>query len=131
MSMSDPIADLLTRVRNAVSAGHKELISPYSKLKEGVLSVLKSEGYIGDFKSENVDGRIVSKIILKFIDEKSAFSQIERVSKPGCRVYSSCSDLPKFYGGLGVYIMSTSKGVMSDHEARRQNLGGEILCRVF
>ncbi len=131
MSMSDPISDLLTRIRNAVSAGHEGLVAPYSKLKDSILSVLKSEGYIADFKTEKDSKKVVSAIRLKYVDGSSAFTHIERVSKPGCRVYSSCSDLPKFHGGLGIYVMSTSKGVMSDHEARRQNLGGEVLCKVF
>ncbi len=132
MSMTDPIADLLTRIRNAASAGHGHFVAPSSKAKEAVLNVLKSEGYIRGFKTEPTStGQNDVRVEIKFGDGKSAFSEIKRISTPGRRVYSSCGDMPQVHGGLGIYIVSTSKGVMADYEARLQNVGGEIICRVF
>lgn len=132
MSMSDPIADLLSRIRNAARAGHATLESPSSKLKEAVLNVLKNEGYIREYKINSTDtGQMKLAIELKYSEGKPVFSEISRISKPGRRVYSSSSDLPTVHGGLGIYVMSTSKGIISDHEAREQNVGGEIICKVF
>ena len=132
MSMSDPIADLLTRIRNAASAGHGHFVAPSSKAKEAVLKVLEDEGYIRGFKSTSTStGQNDVRVEIKYNDGRPVFSEIKRVSKPGRRVYSSCTDMPKVHGGLGVYIVSTSKGVMPDYEARLQNVGGEVICRVF
>ena len=132
MSMSDPIADLLTRIRNAASAGHGHFVAPSSKAKEAVLKVLEDEGYIRGFKSTPTStGQNDVRVEIKYNDGRPVFSEIKRVSKPGRRVYSSCTDMPKVHGGLGVYIVSTSKGVMPDYEARLQNVGGEVICRVF
>lgn len=132
MSMSDPIADLLSRIRNAARAGHATLESPSSKLKEAVLKVLKDEGYIREYKAEDTaTGQKKLTIELKYADGRPVFNEISRVSKPGRRVYSSCADLPTVHGGLGIYVMSTSKGVVSDHQAREYNVGGEIICKVF
>ena len=132
MSMSDPIADLLTRIRNAASAGHGHFVAPSSKAKEAVLKVLEDEGYIRGFKSTPTStGQNDVRVEIKYNDGRPVFSEIKRVSKPGRRVYSSCVDMPQVHGGLGVYIVSTSKGVMPDYEARLQNVGGEVICRVF
>ncbi len=132
MSMSDPIADLLTRIRNAASAGHGHFVAPSSKAKEAVLKVLEDEGYIRGFKSTPTStGQNEVRVEIKYNEGRPAFSEIKRVSKPGRRVYSSCKEMPKVHGGLGVYVMSTSKGVMPDYEARLQNIGGEVICRVF
>ncbi|MDP4840347.1 MAG: 30S ribosomal protein S8 [Alphaproteobacteria bacterium] len=132
MSMSDPIADLLTRIRNAAAAGHGNFVAPSSKAKEAVLAVLQSEGYIRGFKTTPTEtNQNEVRVELKYLDGRPVFSEIKRVSKPGRRVYSSCKDMPKVHGGLGVYVISTSKGVMPDYEARLQNIGGEIICRVF
>lgn len=132
MSMSDPIADLLTRIRNAASAGHGHFVAPSSKAKEALLKVLEDEGYIRGFKSTSTStGQNDVRVEIKYNDGRPVFSEIKRVSKPGRRVYSSCTDMPQVHGGLGVYIVSTSKGVMPDYEARLQNVGGEVICRVF
>ncbi len=132
MSMSDPIADLLTRIRNAQSAGHSHFMAPSSKAKEAVLSVLESEGYIRGFKSEPTStGQNEVRVEIKYDNGEPVIKEIARVSKPGRRVYSSSNDMPRVHGGLGTYIVSTSKGVMSDYDAREQNVGGEIICKVF
>ena len=132
MSMSDPIADLLTRIRNAAAAGHGSLESPSSKQREAVLSVLESEGYIRGYKVESTStGQNKVRVEIKYSENGPVFSELKKVSKPGRRVYSSCKDMPKVHGGLGVYVMSTPKGVMADHDARIQNVGGEIICKVF
>lgn len=132
MSMSDPIADLLTRIRNAAAAGHGHFVAPSSKAKEAVLKVLEEEGYIRGFKTTKTPtNQNEVRVEIKYHEGRPAFSEITRVSKPGRRVYSSCVDMPKVHGGLGIYIVSTSKGVMPDYEARLQNVGGEVICRVF
>lgn len=132
MSMSDPISDMLTRIRNAQSAGHGHFVAPSSKAKEAVLKVLESEGYIRGFKTEPTStGQNEVRVEIKYDNGRPVINEIKRVSKPGRRMYSSCADMPRVHGGLGTYIVSTSKGVMSDHDAREQNVGGEIICKVF
>lgn len=132
MSMSDPIADLLSRIRNAAAARHANLKSPSSKLKEALLKVLKAEGYIKEFASADTKvGQKEVTVELKYLDGRPVFTEISRVSKPGRRVYSSAKDLPRVHGGLGIYVLSTPKGVLSDQQCRDQNVGGEILCKVF
>jgi small subunit ribosomal protein S8 len=132
MSLSDPLGDLLTRIRNASRARQSRCSAPASKLRANVLEVLKREGYIRGFSAEEVrPGVAVINIELKYSDGEPAIKEITRVSKPGRRVYSKIAELPKFYNGLGISILSTPKGVMSDHEARTANVGGEVLCRVF
>ena len=132
MSMSDPLGDMLTRIRNAQSAKKKEVISPASRLRESVLEVLKKEGYILGYEKYNVrDGIDELRIQLKYFEGASVINEIYRVSTPGRRVYSSVKDLPRVYNGLGISIISTPQGVMSDNEARKANVGGEILCQVF
>jgi small subunit ribosomal protein S8 len=132
MSLSDPLGDLLTRIRNAQRARQSRCVAPASKLRENVLDVLKREGYIRAFATEQVrPGVAVINIELKYSEGEPAIKEISRVSKPGRRVYSKIAELPKFYNGLGISILSTPKGVMSDNEARAANVGGEVLCRVF
>ena len=132
MTMSDPIGDLLTRIRNGQRARKTSVLSPASKLRSNVLEVLKREGYIRDFAQEEIQPGIAElRIELKYHEGKPVIREISRVSKPGRRVYSKIKDLPKVYNGLGIAILSTPKGVMSDNEARAANLGGEVLCRVF
>ncbi len=132
MSLSDPLGDLLTRIRNASRARQSRCSTPASKLRANVLDVLKREGYIRAFSTEQVrPGVAMINIELKYSEGEPAIKEITRVSKPGRRVYSKIAELQKFYNGLGISILSTPKGVMSDHEARTANVGGEVLCRVF
>ena len=129
---SDPIADMLTRIRNAQTALHTDTSMPSSKLKEEVARILSEEGYIDGFSV--VDGRVGRELTirLRYDDERvPALTGLSRVSKPGRRVYKGAKDVPRVRGGIGVAIVSTSDGVMSDREARRRNVGGEILCEVW
>jgi small subunit ribosomal protein S8 len=132
--MTDPIADMLTRIRNANTAMHDEVRMPSSKQKEALATVLKSEGYIVDFNvAENPTspGRLLS-IDMKYSPERQrVISGLRRVSKPGLRVYRKHNELERVLGGLGVAVLSTSKGLMTDREARRQRVGGEVLCHVW
>ncbi|MDC0044307.1 30S ribosomal protein S8 [Pelagibacteraceae bacterium] len=132
MSFNDALSDMLARIKNAHKA-RKSFTSCYkSKLNLNVLTVLKDEGYIRDFKNIEVrEGISNIQIDLKYYNGDPVIKNIKRVSKPGIRVYSKISDLPKIYGGLGISILSTPKGVMSDNQARKNNVGGEILCEVF
>jgi small subunit ribosomal protein S8 len=130
--MTDPLGDMLTRIRNAAMRHKTKVSTPASKLRKRVLDVLQSEGYIrGYAEVEYNTGKAEFEIELKYHDGQPVIQKLERVSTPGRRVYSSVNDLPRFYNGLGVSILSTPKGVMSDAEARDQNVGGEILCKVF
>ncbi len=131
MTMTDPIADLLTRIRNAQRVNAKTLDVPASKLKVAVLEALKREGYIRGFSSTEIEGRKILTVELKYADEKPVIQELKRISTPGRRVYSGIADLAKVANGLGVSILSTPKGVMSDNEARAANVGGEVLCTVF
>lgn len=130
MSMQDPVADMLTRIRNAQRASFDTVSMPSSKIKVAIAGVLKSEGYIEDFQVvENTPANELS-IKLKYFNSKPVIEMIKRVSKPGLRIYSACDDLPEVMDGLGVSIISTSKGVMSGREARKLSQGGEVLCYV-
>ena len=132
MSMTDPLGDMLTRIRNAQRAKKNEVVSPASRLRENVLEVLKKEGYINGYERVNVKPGIDElRIQLKYHEGTSVITEIYRVSTPGRRVYSSVRYLPRVYNGLGISIISTPSGVMSDHDARKANVGGEILCQVF
>ncbi len=132
MSMSDPLGDMLTRVRNAQRARHAACVAPASKLRASVLEALKREGYIRGYTTEEVRKGISQfRIELKYSDGQPVIREIHRVSRPGRRVYSKIKELPRVYAGLGVSILSTPRGVLSDVEARAANVGGEILCRVF
>ncbi|HYL33681.1 MAG: 30S ribosomal protein S8 [Stellaceae bacterium] len=130
--MTDPLGDLLTRIRNAQQARKPTVQSPASKIRANVLEVLQREGYIRGYSREEVRPGVAELTIeLKYVDGEPVIREITRISKPGRRVYSRISDLPRVYNGLGISILSTPKGVMSDNEARAANLGGEVLCRVF
>jgi small subunit ribosomal protein S8 len=131
MSMNDPLGDLLTRIRNAQMRNKSKVSSPGSKLRESVLEVLKSEGYIRGYTVTEREGRAELDIELKYFEGEPVIREIERVSKPGRRVYASVKNLPRVNNGLGISIVSTPKGVMADHAARDANVGGEILCTVF
>ena len=131
MSMNDPLGDLLARIRNAQMRNKNKVSSPNSKLRESVLEVLKSEGYIRGFAVVEREGRSELEIELKYFDGEPVIREIARVSKPGRRVYTSVKNMPRINNGLGVTIVSTPKGVMADHAARDANVGGEILCTVF
>jgi small subunit ribosomal protein S8 len=132
MSLSDPLGDMLTRIRNAQRAKQTRVISPASSLRADVLDVLKREGYIRSWKIEDLrPGVRQLEIELKYSEGEPAIKEVTRVSKPGRRVYSKIKELPKHYNGLGISILSTPRGVMSDTEARAANVGGEVLCRVF
>ena len=132
MSMSDPLGDMLTRIRNAQGSRHASCVSPASKLRANVLDVLKREGYIRGFSAEELRPGVAQlRIELKYSEGQPVIKEIHRVSKPGRRVYSKIQELPRVYAGLGVSILSTPRGVLSDAEARAANVGGEVLCRVF
>jgi len=132
MSMTDPIADMLTRVRNAQRASHELVNIPSSKLKVNVAKVLKSEGFIKNFRIISDGQHRFIKIFLKYDKEGVAIIEgIKRVSKPGCRVYAGSDEVPKVLNGYGINILSTSKGLMTDNEARKTGIGGEILCAVW
>ena len=132
MSLNDPIGDLITRIRNAQMRNKPKVSSPGSKLRESVLEVLKSEGYIRGWAAvEHTGGRSELEIELKYFDGEPVIREIARVSKPGRRVYASVKALPRINNGLGVSVVSTPKGVMADHAARDANVGGEILFTVF
>lgn len=130
MSMTDPIADLLTRLRNGQKARKVSVSMPGSRIKRAVLEVLKDEGYITDFAATEEDGKPVLTVELKYHNGQPVIGTLKRVSRPGLRVYRSMGDLPKVLGGLGVAVVSTSEGVMSDREARRRGHGGEVICTV-
>ena len=132
MSLSDPLGDLLTRIRNAQRARHAACVAPASKLRASVLEALRREGYIRGFSREELRKGVAQlRIELKYLDGEPVIKEIHRVSKPGRRVYSKIKELPRVYAGLGVSILLTPRGVLSDAEARAANVGGEVLCRVF
>lgn len=130
MSMQDPIADMLTRIRNAQMVGKKEALMPYSKSKIAIAMVLKNEGYIEDAYQVQDAEKPTMAIILKYYEDKPVIAELERVSRPALRIYKGKENLPKVKDGLGVAIISTSKGVMTDREARQKGEGGEVLCYV-
>jgi len=130
MSMSDPIADMLTRIRNAQLVGHASVDMPASKLKAAIAQVLKDEGYIEDFALRDDGAKKELRIGLKYYAGRPVIERLERVSKPGLRVYRGRNDIPRIMNGLGVAILSTSRGVMTDRKARADGVGGEVLCIV-
>ena len=130
MSMSDPIADMLTRIRNAQLAEKLSVAMPSSRVKASIAQVLKDEGYIDDFKVREEDGKSTLEIALKYYAGAPVIEKIERVSRPGLRIYKGRDDIPKIMNGLGIAIVSTSKGVMTDRKARATGIGGEVLCIV-
>jgi len=131
MSMSDPIADMLTRIRNGQNVGFESVTMPSSHRKEAIAKVLQEEGYIGEYKVEQLDGNKANLVVnLRYFEGKPVIDQIQRVSKPGLRIYKKKDELPKVLGGLGVAIISTSNGLMTDRAARSQGFGGEVICVV-
>jgi small subunit ribosomal protein S8 len=130
--MTDPIADMLTRVRNAVQAKHQKVDMPASRLKVEIARILKEEGYISHYKTGEESGKLYLTVFLKYGPKgEKVISSIERISRPGCRVYVSKADIPKVLGGLGINILTTSHGVMTGRQARRQGFGGELLCNIY
>ncbi len=132
MTMTDPIADMLTRIRNALKASHEEVDVPCSKLKINLAKILKSEGYIKNFKIISEGSHKNIKMFLKYDEEGvPILSGLKRVSKPSCRIYNSCSDITRVLNGYGVHVVSTSKGLITDRDARKLNVGGEIICALW
>lgn len=131
MNLTDPIADMLTRIRNANSARHSLVSIPYSKIKESIANILKNEGYIVDFEIKEEGSKKDIVVSLKFVDGEAVVKGLKRISKPGRRVYSSVENLPKVLGGLGIAVISTPKGVLTDKECRKHSVGGEVLCYVW
>ena len=131
MTITDPIADLVTRIRNANMVNHAEVEIPASKLKIELVKILKEEGYIQNYEIKEKDGFKVIVVELKYISNKPVIRGLQRVSTPGLRSYSKAKNLPRVFGGMGVAIISTSKGLMTDKLARKENIGGEVLCYVW
>ncbi|WP_130536588.1 30S ribosomal protein S8 [Thiomicrorhabdus indica] len=130
MSMSDPIADMLTRIRNGQMAGHTNVVMPSSKMKAAVAQVLNDEGYIAAYSVNDNNGKAELSVDLKYFDGKPVIEMVKRVSRPGLRVYKNKDELPNVIGGLGIAVISTSKGVMTDRQARDAGIGGEVVCYV-
>ncbi|MBM4227779.1 MAG: 30S ribosomal protein S8 [Gammaproteobacteria bacterium] len=131
MSMQDPIADMLTRIRNAQARAKREVAMPASKRKQAIAEVLKSEGYIADYRVKTDEGHPQLVVELRYYDGRPVIEKIQRVSRPGLRVYRGSDELPRVVGGLGVAIVSTSRGLMTDRAARALGIGGEVLCSVY
>jgi len=132
MRLTDPVADMLTRIRNAISARHQKVDIPASKLKLEIARILKEEGYVSNFKATEEEGHKILRIYLKYANNNEAvISQVNRVSRPGCRVYVRRTEIPRVLGGLGINILTTPRGVMTGRQARKQGLGGELLCEVW
>ena len=131
MSLSDPIGDMLSRIKNAQMRNHKKVELPSSKFKSKIADVLKTEGFIIDYKVTEKEKKSTLEINLKYSSGNPVINSIERISKPGRRIFSSAESLPKINNGLGIAIVSTPKGVMTDIDARKQKIGGEIICKVF
>ncbi len=131
MSLSDPIADMLTRIRNAQNAGREMVELPSSKMKTEIVRILKREGYIRDFSIEGGDKKVL-RLYLKYIEgDEPAIRGLKRESRPGLRSYTSQKEMPKVLGGMGIMVLSTSKGILTDKDARKQDVGGEVLCSIW
>ncbi len=132
MLMTDPVADFLARIRNAIRARHQKVDVPAAKLKLEIARILKEEGYIANYKSTEEDGHKVLRVYLKYsAGNEAAISNLARISRPGCRVYVGRNEIPRVLGGLGINILTTPRGVMTGKEARKQGVGGELLCEVW
>lgn len=129
--MNDPIADMLTRLRNATTARKAEISLPYSKLKSEIARILKKEGYINDYELDTTGTHPALKIRTKFINKTSAIAGLKRVSRPGLRRYVGATEIPRVLGGMGIAVLSTPRGILSGHEARKQNVGGELLAFIW
>lgn len=130
MSMSDPIADMLTRIRNGQRASHSTVSFPSSKMKKSILAVLVSEGYVSSYSEGEVDGKPTTTVVLKYYQGSPVIAKIKRLSRPGLRIFKGKDELPEVMGGLGIAIVSTSKGVMSSFAAKAAGFGGEVICSV-
>ena len=130
MSMSDPIADMLTRIRNAQSAEKAVVLVPASKVKRAIAELMKSEGYVNEVSDAELNGKPALRIVLRYFEGKGVIDNIKRVSRPGLRIYKAVSDLPTVRNGLGVAVVSTSKGIMTDRAARSAGIGGEVVCFI-
>ena len=131
MTVTDPIADALTRIRNANQVNHSSVLIPASKLKVELIKLLKEEGYVEDYEIKEDNGFKVIDVTLKYFNKKRVITNLKRVSTPGLRTYSKAKNLPRVFDGMGIAVISTSKGLMTDKAARNQNLGGEVLCYVW
>ena len=131
MSLTDPVADFLARIRNAIRARHQKLDVPASKLKAEIARILKEEGYISNYKTQEEEGKLVLRVYLKYGGTEVAIRDLARISRPGCRVYIGRDEIKRVQGGLGISIMTTPKGVMTGRQARREGVGGELLCEVW
>jgi small subunit ribosomal protein S8 len=132
MNLTDPVADFLTRIRNSIRARHQKLDVPASKLKAEIARILKDEGYIANYKATEESGQKIIRVYLKYgTNNEAAIRDLQRVSRPGCRVYVGRDEIRRVQGGLGISIMTTPKGVMTGRQARREGVGGEILCEVW
>ena len=131
MRLTDPVADMLARIRNAITARQQKVDVPASKLKTEIARILKEEGYIANYKAAEEEGHKTLKIYLKYSNNEAAISNVERVSRPGCRVYVRRSEIPRVLGGLGINILTTPRGVMTGRQARKEGLGGEVLCEIW
>jgi len=132
MSLTDPVADFLTRIRNGIRARQQKVDVPASKLKLEIARILKEEGFISNFKATEEEGRKVLRVYLKYgNNNEAAISRLQRVSSPGCRVYVGHNEIPRVLGGMGINILTTPRGVMTGREARKQGVGGEILCEIW
>jgi len=130
--VTDPIADMLTRIRNGMNVGKPRVDMPASKLKVDMARILKEEGYVMNYRVAEEDGKRTMKVYLKYRpDNRPVITKLERISKPGCRVYVGSKEIPKVIGGMGVNILTTSRGVMTDRQARTLGVGGELLCRIY
>jgi small subunit ribosomal protein S8 len=131
MSQTDPVADFLARIRNAIRARHQKLDVPASKLKAEIARILKEEGYISNYKTQEEEGHLVLRVYLKYGGAEAAIRDLARISRPGCRVYIGRDEIKRVQGGLGISILTTPKGVMTGKQARREGVGGELLCEVW
>jgi small subunit ribosomal protein S8 len=132
MNLTDPVSDMLTRIRNAIRARHQKVDVPASKLKVEIARILKEEGFISNFKATEEEGHKVVRIYLKYDNNNdAAISNVSRISRPGCRVYVRRTEIPRVLGGLGINILTTPRGVMTRRQARKQGVGGEVLCEVW
>jgi len=132
MSFTDPVADFLTRIRNGIKAGQQKIDVPASKLKLEIARILKEEGFVANYKATEEDGKKVIRVYLKYSpDNTGAISNVVRISRPGCRVYVGKTEIPRVLGGLGINILTTPKGVMTGKQARKEGVGGEVLCEVY
>ncbi len=131
MNLSDPIADFLTRIRNAARAKHKRAVMPASTMKIAIAEILKEQGYIADYKRVEASPRDELHVVMRYYEGRPAFTEIKRISRPGLRSYASAKSLPRVRNGLGIAIVSTPNGVITDKDARRANVGGEVICTVW